>query len=295
MTGVFIGAVLGVGIVLIASAIFHPALSMAEAITPYVGGTSIGRTSLTQRTLGYVHKLLTDHKFAPWASNKNIATWLRQTTSGNSLASFRRNQIVIAGLGMLVTVLWLLLRFTVGKPLSALPALLLILSAFVFAGWYSKWKLASKAKKNRTAIEGQLSTVLDLLAFAVSAGEPVLLAMRRIVQSCTGPLISELRKVVNSVNSGEALAAALVQLQAELDSQPVSRAVHALNLALERGTPLAQVLRAQAADSRAQQGRMLLIMAGHKETTMMLPVVFLILPMIVAVALYPGMIALQVL
>lgn len=295
MTGIFIGAVLGIGIVLITSAIFRPALTMAEAITPYVGGTSIRRTSITQRSLGFIAQLLTGREVAPWASNKNISTWLRQSTSGHSLASFRRNQIVTAALGMLATILWLLLRFAVGKPLSALPALFLILSAFVFAGWYSKWNLASKAQKNRAAIEGQLSTVLDLLAFAVSAGEPVLLAMRRIVQSCTGPLISELRKVINSVNSGETLAAALVQLQAELDSQPVSRAVHALNLALERGTPLAQVLRAQAGDARAHQGRRLLIMAGHKETTMMLPVVFLILPMIVAVALYPGMIALQVL
>ena len=295
MTGIFIGAVLGIGIVLIASAIFRPALSMAQAITPYVGGTSMTRTSLTQRSLGLIYEALTAREIAPWASDKNISTWLRQSTNSHSLASFRRNQIVTAALGMLGAIVWLLLRFAVGKPVSPLPALFLILSAFVFAGWYSKWNLASKAKKNRNAIEGQLSTVLDLLAFAVSAGEPVLLAMRRIVQSCTGPLISELRKVVNSVNSGEALAAALVQLQAELDSQPVSRAVHALNLALERGTPLAQVLRAQAADARAHQGRMLLVMAGHKETTMMLPVVFLILPMIVAVALYPGMIALQVL
>lgn len=295
MTGVFIGATIGIGIVLIANAIFRPALSMAESITPYVGGTSIKQTSLTHQTLGTVHDLLTARAIAPWASDKNISTWLRQSTSSHSLTSFRRNQTVTAALGMLGAIIWLLLRLAAGKPLSAVLALLLIFSAFVMAGWYAKWNLASKAKRNRTAIEGQLSTVLDLLAFAVSAGEPVLLAMRRIVQSCTGPLICELRKVVNSVNSGEALAAALVQLQAELDSQPISRAVHALNLALERGTPLAQVLRAQAADARAHQGRMLLILAGHKETTMMLPVVFLILPMIVAVALYPGMIALQVL
>jgi tight adherence protein C len=80
-----------------------------------------------------------------------------------------------------------------------------------------------------------------------------------------------------------------------LDSQALSRAFHALTLALERGTPLAQVLRAQAADARAQQARLLLVLAGRKETAMMLPVVFLILPMIVAVALYPGIVALQVL
>ena len=84
-------------------------------------------------------------------------------------------------------------------------------------------------------------------------------------------------------------------MSSEIESQPLARATHALELALERGTPLVQVLRAQASDARAHQMRMLLVLAGHKETSMMLPVVFLILPMIVAVALYPGMIALQVL
>lgn len=295
MTGFLVGATLGIGVVLIANVIFRPQLSMAQAIAPYVGAASTMRASLTSRTLRFLNELLTSRQVSPWASDRHISTWLRQSTSGYSLASFRRNQIVTASLSMLGAVIWLLLRFAAGKPISALLVFLVILLAFVSGGWYAKWQLASKAKKQRTAIEGQLATVLDLLAFAVSAGEPVLLAMRRIVQSCTGPLISELRKVVNSVNSGEALAASLIQLQAELDSQPVSRAVHALNLALERGTPLAQVLRAQAADARAHQARMLLVLAGHKETSMMLPVVFLILPMIVAVALYPGMIALQVL
>jgi tight adherence protein C len=108
-------------------------------------------------------------------------------------------------------------------------------------------------------------------------------------------LISELAKVVNDVNSGDGLVPALNQMSIELDSAPLSRSTHSLELALERGTPLAQVLRSQAADARANQIRMLLVLAGHKETSMMIPVVFLILPMIVAVALYPGMIALQVL
>ena len=295
MSGYLVGAILGIGVVLLAGVIFRPQLSMAQAIAPYVGATSITRVSLTSRSLRFLNELLTSRQVSPWANDKNISTWLRQSTSGYSLASFRRNQIVTASLSMLGAVIWLLLRLAAGKPISALPVLLIILLAFISGGWYAKWQLASNAKKQRTAIEGQLSTVLDLLAFAVSAGEPVLLAMRRIVQSCTGPLVSELRKVVNSVNSGEALASSLLQLQAELDSQPVSRAVHALNLALERGTPLAQVLRAQASDARAHQARMLLVLAGHKETSMMLPVVFLILPMIVAVALYPGMMALQAL
>jgi tight adherence protein C len=191
--------------------------------------------------------------------------------------------------------LWILLRIGSTKGINPLVAICFMLAALIAGGWFQQWRLNEEAKKAVQAIERQLPSVLELLAFAVAAGEPVLLAMRRVTQSCTGPLISELRQLVYAVNSGESLIAALDRLQADLGSQAVSRSTHALNLALERGTPLAQVLRAQATDARAHEARLLLILAGKKETTMMLPVVFLILPMIVVVALYPGLLALQVL
>ena len=64
-------------------------------------------------------------------------------------------------------------------------------------------------------------------------------------------------------------------------------------MAIERGTPISEVLRAQAMDSRNHEARKLMTIAGKKETLMMIPVVFLILPMIVIVALYPGLMALK--
>jgi tight adherence protein C len=64
-------------------------------------------------------------------------------------------------------------------------------------------------------------------------------------------------------------------------------------MAIERGTPIADVLRAQAMDARNLEARKLMTLAGKKETLMMIPVVFLILPLIVVVALYPGLTALN--
>jgi tight adherence protein C len=57
---------------------------------------------------------------------------------------------------------------------------------------------------------------------------------------------------------------------------------------VERGTPLAEVLRAQAADVREQRKRQLIETGGRKEVLMLVPVVFLILPVVVLFALYPG-------
>ena len=64
--------------------------------------------------------------------------------------------------------------------------------------------------------------------------------------------------------------------------------------ALERGTPLAEVLRAQAQDSRDQAKRELLESAGRKEVAMLVPLVFLILPTTIAFAVFPALLVLQV-
>lgn len=295
MTGYLIGLLFATGVVLLANVVRQPRLSMGDRISPFVGMGSIKSRNFTQRTLESINDLFTSRSWSPWSSNDEISKWLRQSESEFTLNGFRRKQVVFAGYSMLAAIVWALLRLSSGKGLSPLVAFALILGAFISGGWYAKWSLANQANRRRLSIEEQLPAVLDLLAFAVSAGEPVLLAIRRISKSCTGPLVNELGKVVNSVNSGDGLVLALNQMSNQIESQPLTRATHSLELALERGTPLVQVLRAQAADARAHQIRMLLVLAGHKETSMMLPVVFLILPMIVAVALYPGMIALQVL
>jgi tight adherence protein C len=268
---------------------------MGDQISPYVGMGSIKSQNFTQRALSTVNDLLTSRSWSPWSSNAEILRRFGQSESEYTLTGFRRKQITFAGYSMLAAIAWALLRLSSGKSLSPVFAFVLIFSAFIAGGWYAKWSLGNQANKRRLNIEEQLPAILDLLAFAVSAGEPVLVALQRISKSCTGPLVKELGKVVNSVNSGEGLVLALNQMSNQIESQPLTRATHSLELALERGTPLVQVLRAQAGDARAHQVRMLLVLAGHKETSMMLPVVFLILPMIVAVALYPGMIALQVL
>jgi len=295
MSGLFIGALFGFGILLWANVLLQPRASMSDRISPFVGKGSTKSLNFTQRVLYVINDSLTTHNWSPWSSNEEISKWLRQAESEYTLSGFRRKQIIFAGNSMIAAIVWILLRVSAGKGLSPIVAGALVISAFIGGGWCAKWSLASKAKRRRANIEEQLPAVLDLLAFAVSAGEPVLLALRRISYSCTGPLVLEIRRVVNDVNSGDGLLVALKHMSNQIESQPLTRATHSLELALERGTPLAQVLRAQAADARAHQVRMLLVLAGHKETSMMLPVVFLILPMIVAVALYPGMIALQVL
>ena len=83
----------------------------------------------------------------------------------------------------------------------------------------------------------------------------------------------------------------LQQLADRTSLDPLARFVDGLLVAIERGTPLAEVLRAQAADVREAGKRRLLEAGGRKEIAMMVPVVFLVLPVTVLFALFPGLIS----
>jgi tight adherence protein C len=68
----------------------------------------------------------------------------------------------------------------------------------------------------------------------------------------------------------------------------LARFVDGMVVAVERGTPLAEVLRSQAQDVRETGRRAVMEAGGRKEITMMLPVVFLVLPVTVLFAVFPG-------
>ncbi|MGY1762291.1 type II secretion system F family protein [Geodermatophilus sp. SYSU D00779] len=73
--------------------------------------------------------------------------------------------------------------------------------------------------------------------------------------------------------AGVPLADALQQLADRTSLDPLARFVDGLLVALERGTPLAEVLRSQAADVREAGKRRLLEAGGRKEIAMMVTVV----------------------
>ena len=79
-----------------------------------------------------------------------------------------------------------------------------------------------------------------------------------------GELPHELAGVISAVNTGIPLAGALTDLAADLQLAPFSRTVDHIIGALERVTPLAEVLRAQAQDSRDEAKRELLEVAGKR-------------------------------
>ena len=136
--------------------------------------------------------------------------------------------------------------------------------------------------------------MLEFLALSLSAGEGILDAVRRVSQVSGGELSRELARVVSSVNTGLPFGETLGVLARELELPPFTRCVDQILGALDRGTPLSEVLQAQAQDAREESKRELLELAGKKEVAMLFPLVFLILPITIAFAIFPGIFVLQV-
>jgi tight adherence protein C len=153
----------------------------------------------------------------------------------------------------------------------------------------------NRNRKKPLPVDSELPIFLDLVAYAMTSGASLTVALRLVTALFAGKLFDQVGLVVSASATGEAISPVLTKLAREQADSAFLRATRAIEISVERGTPLASVLLGQAAQIRAEHTNALTQLAGRKETLMMLPVVFLILPVIVLVALFPGLIELEVL
>lgn len=135
----------------------------------------------------------------------------------------------------------------------------------------------------------EFPTIAEFLALAVGAGEGAVGALDRVCRLSRGDLSSELRHCLSDARAGASLPVALTGLADRTGLPSLARFVDGIVVAVERGTPLSEVLRAQAQDVREAGRRAIMETAGRKEILMMVPVVFFILPTTIVFALFPGL------
>ena len=135
----------------------------------------------------------------------------------------------------------------------------------------------------------ELPEILDLLVVNLRAGDGIYRSFCLVIPRCEGELAKELSKVLRSVQFGAAFGDEIKTLAISLPQPQVIEFVNKIALALDRGTPLAQMLSELSASARAEIRNMLLRQAGKNETRMLIPLVFLILPITVLFAIYPSL------
>jgi tight adherence protein C len=217
---------------------------------------------------------------------------LRQSASRLTLEQFRSRQLVWGVTGVAAGVL---ASVVISRAQSTPVALQLgIVLVFGVVGVIVRDRLLRRAAEARlTRITGELPTVLEFLTLSLSAGEGILDALRRVGKASHGELAAELSGVVGEVSAGRPLAEALDSLAAGVRLPALTRGIEQITGALERGSPLSEVLRAQAQDARDEAKRALLELAGKKEVAMLVPLIFLILPVTIVFAIFPGIAVLQ--
>jgi len=227
-----------------------------------------------------------------FGGSEATARRLRQAGLVLSVADFRSRQLVWGAIG---AALGVLVAIGAGRAQNLVGVVQLgIVILFAIGGFVARDYALQRAAKARLArMASELPTVLEFLTLSLSAGEGILDAVKRIARISRGELARELGLVIAEVNTGVPFAESLSATAAALELTPFTRFVEQLTVALERGTPLAEVLRAQAQDSRDQAKRELLESAGRKEVAMLVPLVFLILPTTIAFAIFPGILVLQ--
>jgi tight adherence protein C len=208
-----------------------------------------------------------------------------------TVEDFRVEQVVWGGLGLLGSALVGAVGSVAAGGVNVLSAGLLCLAGLLGGVLGRDWWLTQQVQRREELLLAEFPVVAELLALAVTAGESPAAAIARVTRLSGGELARELKAALGRARAGVPLMDALQQVADQTSLDPLARFIDGLLVAIERGTPLAEVLRAQAADVREAGKRRLLEAGGRKEIAMMVPVVFLVLPVTVLFALFPGLIS----
>lgn len=172
--------------------------------------------------------------------------------------------------------------------ISFVSALLL---SFVFAlatYFFYDRSLTLRVRNRRLQIESEFPALIEMLTLSIAAGETPIAAMSRVCRRSKSLLAGEFSMVLQEVQAGKPFHEALDDLGRSLQSASIRRFIDALVLAMVRGAPVVEVLHRHVAEARINYRNLIMDKAGKAETLMMIPIVFLILPISVLFALWPS-------
>lgn len=304
-TGAVLGAVLAAGLLLVArAATSRRRLTLSDRLEPYlrdvttprrafgadgVPGAGIVASRLLRPLLLRVARTLD----AVLGGNATIRRRLVRSGSDGTVESFRIEQALGAATGLGVGLLASLGLVAAGRR----PVVALVVCAATTVGGIlvRDQVLTAAVNRREKRILAEFPAVADMLALSLAAGEGTVAALDRVARITRGELSTEVRRALADARSGASVVTALGRVADRTGLPSLQRFVDGIAVAIERGTPLAEVLRAQAADVREADRRRLIEVGGRKDIAMMMPVVFLVLPVTVLFALFPGFLTLHAL
>ena len=299
MAGAIVGALGGIGLVLVWWRAAARRITLDERLAPYLRvqprGSRLLRPATVHTPFPTVERLV-----APVMSDAlrlvarfgsptlELRRRLERAGHPESVEEFRATQVVWGVVGLALGLL-LALILAAARGTSPVALLGLVGVCGASAVLARDQALTREIREREARILAELPTVAELLALAVGAGEGPVAALERVVAATRGETAGELSRTLADARSGTPLTVALEGLADRTEVPALTRFAEGVAIAVERGTPLADVLRAQAQDVREAARRALIETGGRKEVAMMVPVVFLILPVTVVFAVFPSL------
>jgi tight adherence protein C len=294
-SGALVGLLAGVGLVLLASwARARRPVRLVARIRPFVGAPgaafdALSPVAVTPASLRL--RLRQAVGSSDEAGDRDLAVRLGRSGSRASASQYRLERLVWSVLGACAGGS---AGFLLAVGGSSVLGVALLAAVGGVAGWSARDAVLRRVVRRRQrTIEAHLPALADLLALAVASGASPVAALERASQTMSGPLAHDVTRAVADIRVGAPVEAALRAFADGTGLASLRRLVDGVLVALERGTPLAEVMRAQASDVRADERRRLMELAGRKDVAMLVPIVFLVLPSVVLVAVFPGLHALR--
>jgi tight adherence protein C len=226
-----------------------------------------------------------------WHNGRSIRERLAQLGKITEIdyENFRLAQMTLLAFELGIATLTYALNVLRLPSASLLVALSWILTIFL-----SERNLTQRCNRRRIEIEDEFPAVVEILALAIAAGESPAAAFKRISIRGKGYLAREFTLVVSQIENGSSFSSALDSMSKKLQSETLRRFADTILISISRGTPLVETLLNSTSSSRNMERVRLLNAAGKSEVSMMIPVVFLILPISMLFALFPSLSTLNI-
>lgn len=245
-------------------------------------------------------------KYMKGATNLGRTNDLSQTKNLSRTKNSTRNRTIhlsnpglsrtrnLENLTLVVTVLVLVLIGALAIALKyAKTPLFVLITILTSAAWLQRKKLKDQENAWQESIEGELPGLIQMLTLMIASGISPLRAIELIALNTDSELSSELLQLLERVRQGDSSSQALEAFARRVNTLNARRFSNAISMALERGSPLIPVLSALVGDARNEEKVRLLRRVGKSEIALMVPVVFLLLPISVLFALFPSFSGLQ--
>jgi tight adherence protein C len=179
--------------------------------------------------------------------------------------------------------------FVAGLALADGPRRLVLGCVLALAAVYLPGFLLKKAATRRAErIDSELPHFVDQLAIAIEAGMSFDAAVTYLVEASEGPLAEELGRVMTELRVGESRHTALKRFAERVGSENALAFANAVLASDQLGSPLAGILRSQAADLRHRRQMHAEEQAQKAPVKMLFPIAIFILPVMLVVILAPA-------